>query len=107
MQVQQQDKPRLAEPRRGQDPPSMKRLVEFQVGDDPEQVVLVEIDEPTVDAGVERAARRGEVTGKAARTIAESIDSILPAAEAVMAKLRSSLHAPDFQSELLYVSLSN
>jgi hypothetical protein len=71
----------------------MKQLVEFRVDDESGETVLVEVDEPEDDAGVERAAR-GEM-GKAARTIAESIDSVLPAAETVLATLRSHLHGPD------------
>lgn len=73
----------------------MKRLVEFQVGDETGEMVLVEVDEPIAEAGLERAARRGEVTGTAARTIAESIGSVLPAAQTVLAELRSHLQSPD------------
>lgn len=73
----------------------MKRLIEFPVHGEDGGVILVEVDEPSIDAGVERAARRGEITGRAAQSMTEAIDGVLPGTEAVLTKLRGLASAPD------------
>ncbi len=73
----------------------MKRLIEFPVGGEDAGVTVVEVDEPSADAGVERAARRGEVTERAAQTMTQAVDGVLPGVEAVFNKLRKLASAPD------------
>lgn len=58
-------------------------------------VIVVEVDDPSADAGVERAARRGEVTGRAAQSLTEAVDNVLPGVEAVLHKLRHLASAPE------------
>jgi hypothetical protein len=50
--------------------------------------ILVEMDEDV--AGVVRASRAGEVVGRAARSIESALDSVAPAAEAVLTKVRGA-----------------
>jgi hypothetical protein len=84
----------------------MKRLIEFPVEGKDGGVIVVEVDEPSDDAGVERAARRGEVTARAAQSVTEVIDGVLPGTEAVLNKLRHLTSAPDSVSVTFGVKLS-
>ena len=72
----------------------MTQLIEFPVDSDPGHVVIVEVDEAS-GAGVERAGRRGEVVGQAAKSMTEAVEHVLPAAEVVLDKLRGLVSAPD------------
>jgi hypothetical protein len=83
----------------------MRQLVEFPVSDESAHVVLVEVDEGALDSGVEQASR-GDDVGKAAATIAQSVDSVWPAAEAVLKTLRGHVHGPDEVTLTFGVKLS-
>ena len=71
----------------------MKRLIEFplQAGGS----VIVEVDEPAPEGGVVRAARPGEIAARAGQTFEDTLDKIKPAAQAIIAKLRSLSDPPD------------
>jgi len=71
----------------------MKRLIEFPL--DGGGSIVVEVDEPMPDSGVVRAARPGEIAAKAAQTFEDALESIKPAASAIVAKLRNLSDPPD------------
>jgi hypothetical protein len=73
----------------------VKKLIEFPVEGKDSGVLIVEVDDPYGDAGVERAARRGKVTGRAAQSVTEVIDEVLPGTNIVLNKLRHLASAPD------------
>ena len=62
----------------------MKRLIEVPVSEGADKTVLVEVEEDVLDVGLERAARRGEVTGRAAKSMAEAVDDVRPAVDDVV-----------------------
>ena len=72
----------------------MKRLVEFPLKDGSGSVV-VEIDEPRAESGLERASRSGEIAEKATKTFEEALSQIRPVATAVIQELRSIAETPD------------
>ena len=72
----------------------MKKLVEFPLKDGSGSVV-VEIDEPGAESGLERASRSGEIAGKATQTFEEALSQIRPVATAVIQELRSIAEPPD------------
>jgi len=71
----------------------MKRLIEFPLQDGGS--ILVEVDEPTPQGGVVKAARPGEIAEKAKETLEDALDKIKPAAQSIIAKLRSLHDEPD------------
>lgn len=74
----------------------MKRLVEYRIGPEGTQTVVVEVDEPIEGAGEERA---GVLSWKSPKAVSEdleaSFDRITPAADLLMAKLRGLAERPD------------
>ena len=70
----------------------MKRLVEFPLGDGTN--ILVEVDEPE-RKGIVRAGRGGEIVEKIQYSFGEALNSIKPAAETIITKLRDLTLAPD------------
>jgi Trypsin-co-occurring domain 1 len=49
-------------------------------------VIVVEMDHP--EAGVVKAGRVGQVVGKAAQSLEAALESVTPAAQSILAKLR-------------------
>ena len=49
-------------------------------------VIVVEMD--YTEAGVVKAGRPGQIVGKAAQTLEAALDSVTPAAQSILAKLR-------------------
>jgi hypothetical protein len=68
-------------------------LIEFPLQDGGS--MLVELDEPTPEGGVVKAARPGEIAEKAKETFEDALDKIKPAAQSIIAKLRSLHDEPD------------
>lgn len=71
----------------------MKQLIEFPLEDG--GTILVQVDEPTPEGGVVRAARPGEVMKRASQTFESALDRIKPAAGAIISKLRGLADPPD------------
>src|SRR4051794_12315062 len=71
----------------------MKRLVEFPL--EGGGSILVETDEPSVEGGVVRAGREGEVAEKAGCTFQEALSKVTPAAHAIITRLRGLSDPPD------------
>ena len=51
-------------------------------------VIVVEMDHP--EAGVVKAGRPGQIVGKAAQTLEAALDSVSPAVQSILAKLRQA-----------------
>ena len=49
-------------------------------------VIVVEMDHP--GAGVVKAGRPGQIVGKATQTLESALESVAPAAQSILAKLR-------------------
>jgi Trypsin-co-occurring domain 1 len=75
----------------------LRRLVEFRVGGDGSETVLVEVDEPAEEGtGEEKAAFRSwRKPAEAAGTLDEALERVKPAAEALRSKLRELVEPPD------------
>ncbi len=74
----------------------MKRLIEFPLeGREPGEVVVVEVDEPGGDAGMERVGRRGEISERATATFEDALKSVEPAASSVLSRMRALAEPPD------------
>jgi hypothetical protein len=71
----------------------MKQLIEFPL--EGGGSILVQVDEPTPEGGVVRAARPGEIVAKASQTFESALDKIKPAAGAIISKLRGLADPPD------------
>ena len=76
----------------------MKQLVEFPLEDG--TTILVEVDAPE-EGGMVPAARGGEVVAKAQQTFENALETIRPAARAIVAKLRA-LHDPPDEIEVAF-----
>ena len=73
----------------------MKHLVEFPLaGGGPDDVVVIEVNEPVEDAGLERVGR-GEIVERATATFEEAFDRIKGPASSVLARMRSLAEPPD------------
>lgn len=75
----------------------MKQLVEFSLEDG--GVILVEVEAPEAPGMVPVARGAAGVTQKASQTFEAALDKIRPAAQAVIAKLRT-LHDPPDEIEV-------
>ena len=71
----------------------MKRLVEF--GLESNGTILVEVDEPESEEGIQRAAREGDVTQRASQTLEAALDRVRPAAEVIIKRFASLSERPD------------
>ena len=71
----------------------MKQLIEFPLEDGGS--ILVQVDEPTPEGGVVKAARPGEVMKRAGQTFESALDKIKPAAGAIISRLRGLADPPD------------
>lgn len=71
----------------------MKRLIEFPL--EGGGSIVVEVDEPVPEGGVERAARPSEISEKAEETFQAALDKIKPAAESIINQLRGISEVPD------------
>jgi hypothetical protein len=69
----------------------MSQIVEF--GLEGGGAIAVEVDEQV--SGVVRSARPGEVVGRAGESLEEALDRAMPAAQALIAKLRDLASHPD------------
>ena len=70
----------------------MSHIVEFRL--EGGGSIPVEVDEQ-VSGGVVRSARPGQVVGQAGESLEEALDKAMPAAEALIAKLRNVGSRPD------------
>ncbi|SRR6266498_3550859 len=70
----------------------MKRLVEFPLEDG--TIMMVEVEESEED-GLERVSRGGEMIERARQTLEESLETVRPAAQHIVEKLRSLHDSPD------------
>ena len=70
----------------------MKRLIEFPAEDG--TTIVMEVEEPEGE-GMVRVARPGEIAERAAQTFEGALDSIKPAADALVRKLRGLVVTPD------------
>lgn len=59
-------------------------------------VIVVEMDQD--QAGVVKAGRAGQIVGKATQTLEAALDSVVPAAQSILAKLRQA-HPHDITVE--------
>jgi hypothetical protein len=71
----------------------VKRLVEFPLENQPGTLV-VEIEEPEREGGMERAGRREEVTELARQSFESALEKMRPLAATVIGKLKGSIHVP-------------
>lgn len=71
----------------------MKRLIEFPLQDGGS--VLVEVDEVDQDSGLIRAPLPGDIAAKASQTFESALETLKPASDAIIAKLRSLSVPPD------------
>lgn len=72
----------------------MKRLLEFTLEDG--NTIWVEVDEPETPGGAARVSRNDQKTvEKANQSFETALDKVKPTANAVIAKLRSLVDAPD------------
>src|SRR5215472_1867905 len=75
---------------------AVKRLVEYRIGPEGTQTVVVEVDEPLEETGEERAGLLSWKSPKpASENLEESFDRITPAANLLMSKLRGLAERPD------------
>jgi hypothetical protein len=70
-------------------------LVEWQVGDDPTQTLLVEVDEPSGDDSGEVRAALGWKRTKAPETLDAALERIKPGATTLLSKVRDLSDPPD------------
>jgi hypothetical protein len=71
----------------------VKRLVEFPL--EAGGSILVEVEEVEPEGGLERVSRPGEVAEKARQTFEAALETVKPAAQAIIAKVRSLSDLPD------------
>jgi hypothetical protein len=71
----------------------VKRLIEFPLEDG--GTILVEVDEPVSEGGLERVARPDEIITKANQTFEAALDRIKPVAGVIITKLRALSDPPD------------
>lgn len=71
----------------------MKRLIEYPLEEG--GTILVEVNDPLAEEGIVKAARGDEAVVHASQTFEQALDTLKPAAGAVVKKFRLLPDAPD------------
>ena len=71
----------------------MKRLIQFKLKDN-DEIIVVEVDEPEQEGGMDRVARFDEVAEEAKQTFEHAIDKIKPIANIIISRLHEGLTKP-------------
>jgi hypothetical protein len=72
----------------------MKRYLRFDLGAQ-QGSVIVEVEEPQAEEGIERAARAPELAARAGQTFEAALENIKPIARAVLTKVQDLSEALD------------
>ncbi len=70
----------------------MERIIEFPLENG--GTILIEVEEPISDSGIDRAGRLGEIAERAAQTLEATLEPVKPAAEAILKFLTSLSQQP-------------
>jgi hypothetical protein len=84
----------------------LRRLVEFRLGGEGSETVLVEVDEPAEEGEENAAFRSWKKPAEATRTLDEALERVKPAADALLSKLRGLAEPPDEMTVAFGVKLT-
>jgi Trypsin-co-occurring domain 1 len=86
----------------------LRRLVEFRLGGEGGETVVVEVEEPAQEGtGEEKAAFRSwRKPVEATETLDQALDRVTPAASALLSKLRELVEPPDEMTVAFGVKLT-